>query len=414
MEMDSHISTTPFGRRALTLAHVANQAIAKARPPEKAVHKWNVFRAICAAKARLGVSERSLSVLNALLTFHPETALTGEDLIVFPSNQQLALRAHGMAPATLRRHLAALVDGGLIIRRDSPNGKRYARKGRGGDIELAFGFDLSPIVARADEFESLAEEVRAEERALKLVRERITILRRDIAKMIATGMEENVPVHCAKAGPADWLGVYTLYRGILARIPRTATRPQLEPVAEELCMLADEVLSLLENHVKTRNTDANESHNERHKQNSKPDPLTDLEPASQKGRGPAAEPNPEMARTPEQAFPLGMVLDACPDIVDYAKGGIANWRDFVATAGLVRSMLGISPSAWEEAREAMGEIPAAIVVAAILQRGAAINSAGGYLRNLTAKAQAGKFSLGPMLMALIGGRKRAANEKMTA
>jgi replication initiation protein RepC len=412
--MEPHLSTTPFGRRALTLAHVANQAIAKARPPEKAVHKWNVFRAICAAKTRLGVSERSLSVLNALLTFHPETALSGEGLIVFPSNQQLALRAHGMAPATLRRHLAALVDGGLIIRRDSPNGKRYARKGRGGDIELAFGFDLSPIVARADEFESLAEEVRAEERALKLVRERITILRRDVAKMIATGMEENVPVHCAKAGPADWLGVYTLYRGILARIPRTATRPQLEPVAEELCMLADEVLSLLENHVKTRNTDANESHNERHKQNSKPDPLTDLEPASQKGRGPAAEPNPEMARTPEQAFPLGMVLDACPDIVDYAKGGIANWRDFVATAGLVRSMLGISPSAWEEAREAMGEIPAAIVVAAILQRGAAINSAGGYLRNLTERARAGKFSLGPMLMALIGGRKRAANEKMTA
>jgi len=109
-----------------------------------------------------------------------------------------------------------------------------------------------------------------------------------------------------------------------------------------------------------------------------------------------------------------MVLDACPDIVDYAKGGIANWRDFVATAGLVRSMLGISPSAWEEAREAMGEIPAAIVVAAILQRGAAINSAGGYLRNLTERARAGKFSLGPMLMALIGGRKRAANEKMTA
>jgi replication initiation protein RepC len=412
--MDSHISTTPFGRRTLTLAQLASQVNAKARPLEKAVHKWNVFRAICAARARLGVSERSLSVLNALLTFHPETALTGEGLIVFPSNQQLALRAHGMAPATLRRHLAALVDGGLIIRRDSPNGKRYARKGRGGDIELAFGFDLSPLVARADEFESLAEEVRAEERALKLVRERITIYRRDIAKMIATGMEENVPVHCAKAGPADWLGVYTLYRSILARVPRTAIRQQLEPIAEELRMLADEVLSLLEYHVKTRNPDANESRNERHKQNSNPDSPTELEPASQKGKGPAAEPEPETPRMPDQAFPLGMVLDACPDIVDYAKGGIANWRDFVATAGLVRSMLGISPSAWGEARETMGEIPAGIVVAAILQRGAAINSAGGYLRSLTDRARAGKFSLGPMLMALIGGRKRATNEKMTA
>ena len=130
--MQPHSSTTPFGRRSLTLAHVATQATAKARPPDKAVHKWHVFRAICAAKARIGVSERALAVLDALLSFHPETTLSGEGLIVFPSNQQLALRAHGMAPATLRRHLAALVDCGLVIRRDSPNGKRFARKGRGG------------------------------------------------------------------------------------------------------------------------------------------------------------------------------------------------------------------------------------------------------------------------------------------
>jgi replication initiation protein RepC len=412
--MDSHLSTTPFGRRTLSLAQVASQIIARERPPEKVVHKWRVFRAICTAKARIGVSERALAVLDALLSFHPETALTGEDLIVFPSNHQLSLRAHGMAPATLRRHLAALVDSGLIIRRDSPNGKRYARKDRAGEIALAFGFDLGPLVARADEFEAWAEEVRAEERAMKLVRERITILRRDIAKMIATGIEEEVPVHSGTAGPADWLGIYTLFRSILARVPRTATRQQLESIADELSMLADEVRSLLENHIKTNNLDANESQSERHKQNSNPDSPLDLEPVLQKGRGPASEPQTEAARKPEQAFPLGMVLDACPDIVDYSRGGIANWRDFVATAAVARSMLGVSPSAWEEARIVMGEIPAAIVVAAILQRSEAINSAGGYLRGLTEKARVGQFSLGPMLMALIGNRKRAANEKMTA
>src|SRR5258708_13358063 len=134
--MDSHLSTTTFGRRTLTLAHVASQAAAKARPPEKAVHKWKVFHAICTAKARIGASERALSVLNALLTFHPETALTGEGLIVFPSNQQLSSRAHGMPPATLRRHLAILVDCGLVIRRDSPNGKPYARSGPRRDIAM--------------------------------------------------------------------------------------------------------------------------------------------------------------------------------------------------------------------------------------------------------------------------------------
>ena len=111
-------------------------------------------------KDHIGVNERALSVLDALLTFHPETALTGEGLIVFPSNEQLSLRAHGMAATTLRRQLAALVDAGLIVRRDSPNGKRYARKGRGGEIEFAFGFDLAPLVVRAKEFEALAEQVR--------------------------------------------------------------------------------------------------------------------------------------------------------------------------------------------------------------------------------------------------------------
>jgi len=99
-----------------------------------------------------------------------------------------------------------------------------------------------------------------------------------------------------------------------------------------------------------------------------------------------------------------MVLEACPDIVGYAKGGISSWRDFLCV--VARSMLGISPSAWEAAQSVMGELPAAIVVAAILQRGAAITSAGGYLRELTRKAEAGEFTLGPMLMALMAKRKR--------
>ena len=184
--MQTHNPTTPFGSRSLTLAHIASQAAARTRPADKAVHKWQVFRNICTAKARVGVSERALAVLDALLSFHPETTLIGEGLIVFPSNQQLALRAHGMAPATLRRHLAALVDAGLILRRDSPNGKRFARKGQGGQIETAFGFDLAPLVVRAEQFEAWAEDVRAEERALRLARERVTRCRRDISQMFAT------------------------------------------------------------------------------------------------------------------------------------------------------------------------------------------------------------------------------------
>ena len=205
--MQSHTPTTPFGRRTLTLAHVATQMAASARPPDKVVHKWKVFKAVCVARPRIGVSERALAVLNALISFYPDTTLTGEDdLIVFPSNELLCLRTHGMPASTLRRQLAALVDAGLIVRRDSPNGKRYARKGRGGEIKLAFGFDLAPLVVRAEEFEGMAQEIEAETRAIKLAKERITLCRRDIAKMIATGIEEGVPTTQGRAGACKLAG----------------------------------------------------------------------------------------------------------------------------------------------------------------------------------------------------------------
>src|ERR1700727_3197674 len=106
--MQSHQPTTPCGRRSLTLAHVATQMAVSARAPDKVVHKWKVFKAICVARPRIGVSERALAVLNALISFYPDTTLTGEDdLIVFPSNELLWLRTHGLTASPFRRHLAA-------------------------------------------------------------------------------------------------------------------------------------------------------------------------------------------------------------------------------------------------------------------------------------------------------------------
>jgi replication initiation protein RepC len=205
--------------------------------------------------------------------------------------------------------------------------------------------------------------------------------------------------------------VHAVFRGLVEGISRTARLEELEAAAEALSSLADDILNLLEIQVKTTNTSANESQNERHKQNSNPNHLTDLEPSLQEGR--AAKPERSLPPTvpTEKTYPLGMVLSACPDIGDYAKGGIANWRDFLATAEVVRPMLGISPSAWEEAQMVMGDTQAAIVIACLLQRSSAIQSAGGYLRELTRKAGAGEFSLGPVLMAQINARTR---ERRTA
>ncbi|TIS71429.1 MAG: replication initiation protein RepC, partial [Mesorhizobium sp.] len=146
--MQTHIATTPFGRRPMSLGQITSQAKARTMPKEASVQKWQVFQYIREARDQVGATDRSLAILNALLSFHPETTLAGDgELVVWPSNEQLMARANGMPATTLRRHLAVLVDCGLIIRRDSPNGKRFARKSRGGEIEQAYGFDLAPIVA---------------------------------------------------------------------------------------------------------------------------------------------------------------------------------------------------------------------------------------------------------------------------
>jgi replication initiation protein RepC len=415
--------TTPFGRRTLSLGLIATQRQARAIEPEKTVHKWKVFQAITEAKDKLGLPDRAIAVLHALLSFHQETALTaGDPLIVFPSNEKLCSRAYGIAPATLRRHLAALVEAGIIIRRDSPNGKRYARRGMDGEVSLAFGFELTPLIARAEEFEALAAEVQAEHRALKLARERITLARRDITKMILLGMEE--------ALPGDWAGLHAQYLALVGRLKRSADLVELEAIAIDLEDFSAEILKHLELFTNSTDSSGNESHSERHKQNSKSD-LYESEPAFEKGRGGERQPHPGIPRSaqvelmreggaaaietsrPSLGTPLLMVLEACPDIFDYIPGqegqgsSPPNWAEFLKAAELVRAMLGISPDAWRDAVETMGQVDASIVVAAILQKGDEVRFPGGYLRALTEKKREGQFSVGPILMALISTKLKA-------
>jgi replication initiation protein RepC len=423
-----HAFTTPFGRRPLSLGMLATQANASEIEPEIAVDKWKLLRGVSEARDALGISDRALVVLNALLTFYPEAELSeANGLVVFPSNAQLSLRAYGMAPATLRRHLSALVDAGLIFRKDSPNGKRFSRKarftgsegaGEGAVGREAFGFNISPLIARASEIEALAHEVREGRYRLKMLKERVSLLRRDVDKLIELGSETLPDI--------DWQAKYTLFRSTLDALPRQASSEDLELAADGLECLHLEISKLLENKLNSQNMSASESHNERHKQNSKTQSTSDLEPRFRKKQGKpdvnntgpveraaaegregggyrggaeTLEAGVESGFPAEKPIPLGLVLKACPDISNYAKGEIASWRDLMAAAVTARAVFGVSPSAYQDACEVLGQERAAIVIACILQRAEHINSAGGYLRVLTDKAKSGEFSLWPMLLA---------------
>lgn len=368
----------------------------------------------------LGITDRALAILNALLSFYPKGELSEDNgLIVFPSNAQLSLRAHGMAEQTIRRHLASLIEAGLLIRKDSPNGKRYARKEQGGELREAFGFSLAPLLVRAEEIERLAAEVVADRLHLQRLRERLTLCRRDVAKLIEMALEEGA------AG--DWSAVHLHFRNVVEQLPRSPSARQITATLDELEMLREEIVNQLEMQVKTHNSGGNAQQSERHIQNSNPQSITELEPSFETKQDATADDRSagradpiarlqkdegtnepvsgghaaSAANAALKSFPLGLVLQACPEIAAYGpQGAIGTWRDLMAAAVVVRSMLGVSPSAYEQACEIMGAENAATVMACVLERAGHINSAGGYLRDLTRRAEKGEFAIGPMLMAL--------------
>lgn len=393
--MQSGHVTTPFGRRPMTLALVKNQFATAEIKKSKSVDKWKIYRDACDARSLLGLRDRALAVLNALLSFYPETDLSeGTNLIVFPSNAQLSVRANGIAGTTLRENLALLVQVGLIHRNDSPNGKRYARKGRDGTIETAYGFSLAPLLARSEELALMAQWVAEENRRLKAIKEKITIARRDVRKLISAAIEEGAS--------GDWQNIEDHFVVAISKLRTAKTHTALEECLDELTLLREGVVNLLEVQLILQKSDANDDEIRQHIQNSNTESISELEPCSGNEQGERERQEPGRQREPIKAFPLGMVLRACPQISDYGPGGkIEHWRELMTAAVVVRSMLGVSPSAYQEACEIMGPENAAVVIACILEREGHIQSAGGYLRDLSARASRGEFSLGPMLMALM-------------
>jgi replication initiation protein RepC len=397
---------SPF-MRPISHAHLRVVERPEASVPGKPVNKWELLRELSKAQAAFGVSERDLTVLQGLLSFFPDDALGGNaEMVVFPSNKAICERLNGMACSTMRRHIARLVDAGLLMRRDSPNGKRYVRKH--GAERVAFGFDLSPLYCRSEEVARAAEAVREAEDRVRRLREVVSLMRRDLAALAEFG-EEIQP----------GLGLWDQLRD-KAILTARALRRKL--VLEELLAYRADLEAILD-HARnvidgpeTEEMNTNAANIERHHHNSNEESI-DLEPALEQGGAAGGAPDVETdapgadveeadtRRVPK--IPLHLVIAGCPSLKTFYQGDIRHWHQLFDAACHVRPAMGISASAWEEAQRFMGAEQASIVVVAMLERFADIRSPGGYLRALTSKAAAGEFSCGPMVMALMSRRNAA-------
>jgi replication initiation protein RepC len=394
---------SPF-MRPISHAHLRVVERPEVSVPGKPINKWELLRELSKAQAAFGVSERDLTVLQGLLSFFPDDALGGNaEMVVFPSNKAICERLNGMPCSTMRRHIVRLVDAGLLMRRDSPNGKRYVRKH--GEERVAFGFDLSPLYCRSEEVARAAEAVREAEDRVRRLREVVSLMRRDLAALAEFG-EELQP----------GLGLWDQLRD-KAVLTARALRRKL--ALEELSAYRADLEVLLEHARKvidgpeTEEMNTNDVRFERHHHNSNKESI-DFEPALEKGGATAGAPYAETdapAADAEEAdtrpvpkIPLHLVIAGCRSLKTFYQGDIRHWHQLFDAACHVRPAMGISASAWEEAQRFMGPEQASIVVVAMLERFADIRSPGGYLRALTSKAAAGEFSCGPMIMALMSRR----------
>lgn len=394
---------SPF-MRPISLAHLRVIERPEASVPGRPVNKWELLRELSKAQAAFGVSERDLTVLQGLLSFFPNDALGGNaEMVVFPSNKAICERLNGMPCSTMRRHLARLVDAGLLQRRDSPNGKRYVRKH--GEERVAFGFDLSPLYCQSEEIARAAEAVREAEERVRRLREAVSLMRRDLAALAEFGDEMQ-----------PGLGIWDHLRDKASLTARALRRKlsieDLVAYRADLEACLDQARNIIDG-SETEEMNTNGARFERHHHNSNKESI-DLEPALEKSGAATGVPDMDrdelMADVDEQdtrhlpKIPLHLAIAACPSLKTFYQGEIRHWHQLFDAACHVRPAMGISASAWEDAQRFMGPEQASIVVAAMLERFEDIRSPGGYLRALTAKAAAGEFSCGPMVMALIGRR----------
>ena len=121
----------------------------------------------------------------------------GSRPIAWPSARHQA-EFLGLSSARVKQLNRALFEAGIFVMRDNEQGKRYGRR----DPETkriieAFGFDLSPLALRYEEFVGVAAAARVERERMRKLRRRATLARRAIGQA-----GEELAAHGAK--PEGW------------------------------------------------------------------------------------------------------------------------------------------------------------------------------------------------------------------
>lgn len=354
------------------------------------------------AAPRLGLHESLVRFVRALVRVTQEQDWTGDGFrpIAWPSNDALGEELQ-RSRTEIQRLTRAAVRAGLLHMKDSGNGKRYGFRGDRGEIVEAYGFDLSPLAVRWDEFADIAAARGIEQARRRHLRQKVSEIRREIRTVCADALERDYRGY-------DWPTAIAKASG---RLPRSPTLPDLESLQALYLGLLTEVDAAWLQAREAMDSEprgvsdgaqkepTNEPRAERATYSTWREGVVADRPSSDPGTGGGRPGGP----FDEEVIPLSLVLDAVPEMhAHIGDPAAADWEELVAGAYQVTALLGINLSAWREARDTMGRNRAAIAVATILARwlGGEVKSAGGYLRAMCERERTGDLHLMPSLYGL--------------
>lgn len=334
---------------------------AELRKAEKA----SLYEAQRLAVKVLNLTAGARHVLEQLVGFYKGEPIAGR-MLVWPSNELLEDRT-GLAERTIRYAFKELIETGVIASKDSANGKRYARKSRAGQIIDAFGFDLSPLLERMDEWRQRHGALVDYQREQKAKREETTVLRRTCQGWLIEAPDE--------ALEAEY--------GRLARsIPRRSSAQPVSPALDAW----REFHARVEAHYNA--ACAGKDCRQKDHNNDTPDQ------SCYNGR---EDVGVEAAAAIELEF--SDVLRGCPDALAFVAP-VRTPKEMMEAAARYRGLVGVSADAWGKACADIGILAAAVTFMLVLQRHTKpvkgippIANPGGYFRAMTRMVKDGTVDL---------------------
>ncbi len=396
----------PTGARRMNLTMLAarDRADAFAGLPRGSARPLRFLGAFQEAEPYLGLPAHAFKLLSWLVKqTQAQDWEQGSRPIAWPSARRQA-EFLALSPTRVKRLNRALAEAGIFVMRDDPQGRRWGRRGPDGRIIEAYGFDLSPLAQRYDEFVRIAAVAKTERDRMKALRRRVTLARRAI-RQAGEALAALSPL------PASWPQLEADTAALVVAARQAERSDELAVIVGSLERRKIEAEQALRDASKAVETAPKGSENAPHSistnLNLNPsDTVIAIEESSRAAEPSSPSSPPPVPRlTAEKEFRLrpGQLIELAPRLGRYVTRETPAWPDIVeAAGGWLRQELGVSASLWGEACRALGREQAALALAIVSTKDTAhfTRGAGGYFAGMVRKAERSELRLERSLWAL--------------